>query len=219
MIVHRGYSKVQRQSSRIGWFLVTVSLHCCFEATNGFQVILPTRVSKRRFLESRLLIADEENGTSIVSHETSPSSSTTTEEEAIVLPGFQQWMIDSLKKSYDKALSIPCPFFRRRAADAMDAIDMILRFLLIRHKSVVSMLEPPGWRCKGDTTPKTYGITITELAETIRKDWKLENDKGYYITGRLSTSIYRDDCFFEGPDPDMPVRGLRKYLNAASQLF
>jgi len=56
--------------------------------------------------------------------------------------------------------------------------------------------------------------------DTIRHDWKPEKQhKGYYITGRLNTTIYRDDCWFDGPDPDMPVRGVRKYLNAASQLF
>ena len=42
---------------------------------------------------------------------------------------------------------------------------------------------------------------------------------GYYITGMLTKSIYRDDCFFDGPDPDMPVRGLKKYLLSASNLF
>jgi len=56
--------------------------------------------------------------------------------------------------------------------------------------------------------------------EVIRHDWKPNNrHKGYYITGRLNTTIYRDDCLFDGPDPDMPVRGVRKYLSAASQLF
>ena len=72
--------------------------------------------------------------------------------------------------------------------------------------------------------------------DTIRSDWNPEpkrqyiasekynslqpkDHKGYYITGKLNTTIYRDDCWFDGPDPDMPVRGVRKYLNAASQLF
>jgi hypothetical protein len=31
------------------------------------------------------------------------------------------------------------------------------------------------------------------------------NGKGYYVTGRLSKPIYRDDCLFDGPDPDMCV--------------
>ena len=48
---------------------------------------------------------------------------------------------------------------------------------------------------------------------------KEESGKGYYITGNLNATIFRDDCRFVGPDPDMPVQGLRKYLNAASQLF
>jgi hypothetical protein len=55
--------------------------------------------------------------------------------------------------------------------------------------------------------------------QTIKSDWCCHNNKGYYVTGRLTTAVYRDDCLFDGPDPDMPVRGLRKYLNAASQLF
>ena len=57
------------------------------------------------------------------------------------------------------------------------------------------------------------------LLDTIRKDWRQDTNKGYYINGKLNTTIYRDDCVFDGPDPDMPVRGLRKYLNAAANLF
>ena len=42
---------------------------------------------------------------------------------------------------------------------------------------------------------------------------------GYYITGALTKNIYRDDCYFDGPDPDMPVSGLQKYLLSVSNLF
>lgn len=31
--------------------------------------------------------------------------------------------------------------------------------------------------------------------------------------------LYRDDCLFDGPDPDGRVQGLRKFVNAASGLF
>ena len=93
----------------------------------------------------------------------------------------------------------------------------MIRFLIIRHKSLP--LEPPGWRCDGDTAPKRVNLSQQELMQVIRHDWRPDTHKGYYITGRLSTSVFRDDCVFDGPDPDMPVRGLRKYLNAASQLF
>lgn len=41
----------------------------------------------------------------------------------------------------------------------------------------------------------------------------------YYITGRLSSEIYRDDCLFDGPDPDVPVKGLAKYTAATAGLF
>lgn len=202
--------------------LVVMVLHFSSDRTDAFQVRnscgvgISSRMGVQRF---SLDDDDPHRERTSAAKQTMRVAPQETPNDLIALPVFQKWMIQSVKKSYDKALSIPCPFFRRRAADAMDAVDMILRFLLIRHKSVVSVLEPPGWRCKGDTTPKTYGITISALAEVIRNDWKIQNDKGYYITGRLSTNIYRDDCFFDGPDPDMPVRGLRKYLNAASQLF
>lgn len=43
--------------------------------------------------------------------------------------------------------------------------------------------------------------------------------QGYYITGKLNSSIYYDDYLFDGPNPDMPVCRLRKYLSAASKLF
>lgn len=44
-------------------------------------------------------------------------------------------------------------------------------------------------------------------------------DRQYYVTGRLSASIYADDCVFDGPDPDVPVTGLAKYVSAAAGLF
>jgi hypothetical protein len=39
------------------------------------------------------------------------------------------------------------------------------------------------------------------------------------VTGKLSTNIYRDDCWFQSPDPDLPIQGLRKYVGIASHLF
>lgn len=41
----------------------------------------------------------------------------------------------------------------------------------------------------------------------------------YYVTGRLTTSIYADRCFFDGPDPDMPVRDVQRYSDALRGLF
>ena len=56
---------------------------------------------------------------------------------------------------------------------------------------------------------------LTPLSLVRRTDW----EKQYYVTGHLTPSIYSDSCLFTGPDPDMPVRGLRKYLAASSHLF
>ena len=126
------------------------------------------------------------------------------------------WLAEHLEDWYSTSLTIKCPFFRRRAADALDSLDMMCRFLLIRHKSLDL---PLGCRATIKTKEKTPDLHINEIFYKVLGDWKTDTDKGYYITGRLNTTIYRDDCLFDGPDPDMPVRGLRKYLNAASQLF
>ena len=37
------------------------------------------------------------------------------------------------------------------------------------------------------------------------------SDHKYYVTGKLSAAIYSDDCIFDSPDPDMPVRSLRRF--------
>jgi len=145
-----------------------------------------------------------------------PSSSAAAAATVALTP-LESWFVDSLQSKYNEALLIKCPFFRRRAADILDATDMLIRFLIVRHKSLP--LQPPGWRCEGDTTLKRMGLSHQELLEVIRNDWRPDTCKGYYITGRLDRTVYRDDCVFDGPDPDLPVRGLRKYLNAASQLF
>jgi hypothetical protein len=69
---------------------------------------------------------------------------------------------------------------------------------------------------------KQTGQSLEVLAQILTQDWRgksAHQGKGYYINGRLSESIYHDKCLFAGPDPDMPVRGLKKYLSAASHLF
>jgi hypothetical protein len=94
--------------------------------------------------------------------------------------------------------------------------------------------------CRAFGGPKTRDLPVSELLEILRRDWRAPEDandscggsddsnfsgsssrseKGYYVTGRMSTSIYRDDCEFESPDPDLPLRGLRKYIGVAAHLF
>jgi Uncharacterized conserved protein (DUF2358) len=132
----------------------------------------------------------------------------------------EAWCVTHMDVLYSKSLSIKCPFIRRRMADILDGVDMVMRFLIIRHKSLPLIGPPPGCRSLSQLSgPKLAHLPLSDIMDNIRQDWKPHNHKGYYITGRLNTAIYRDDCFFDGPDPDMPVRGLRKYLNAASQLF
>jgi len=175
----------------------------------------------------------------------------------------EMWCTRNLSHLYRQSLKIKCPFFRRRSTDLLDGLESIMRFLIIRHKSLPLIGPPLAWTTSRTTDQilskqysgginikssstvmvdelsltspgssayatastattdsiKTTDLSLQTLLDIIRSDWKPTTSKGYYLTGKLSQSIYRDDCFFEGPDPDMPVRGLHKYLNAASQLF
>jgi Uncharacterized conserved protein (DUF2358) len=144
----------------------------------------------------------------------------------VLLSPWEQWCVGQLQERYDQALSIKCPFFRRRASDLLDAMDMIVRFIVIRHKSLPDYAMLPTFysprRHKdmvSQANVKFVNITQDALLSILRDDWNVETQKGYYITGKLTTAIYSDDALFDGPDPDMPVRGLYKYVNAASQLF
>ena len=60
----------------------------------------------------------------------------------------------------------------RALDEALDGVDLLIRFLIIRHKSIdFTSYQPSAWRCKGDTTPKQVGIAIHDLAQVIRHDW------------------------------------------------
>jgi len=111
---------------------------------------------------------------------------------------------------FRKKDGIRCPFWRRRAADLLETALGLGRFFLARHKRLdVNPLVI-------STGSKTTGLDLVEIKDHIQNDFQ----KGkYYVSGKLTKSIYADDCYFDSPDPDMPVRGLRKYVDAISHLF
>lgn len=127
---------------------------------------------------------------------------------------FQAWFDRTFRQLVQGSLSMKCPFWRRRAGDAVD-------FLVARHKS---LLLPETWELSARTAraasakplQKARGLSIAALAEVVCNDVA---KRQYYVTGRLSTAIYADDCYFDGPDPDMPVRSLRRYTDALRGLF
>jgi hypothetical protein len=85
-------------------------------------------------------------------------------------------MLESLKKKRDSSSWFCC-------------------FAVARHKSLD--VFPPA-----RTGTKTVGLSLSEVAAIIRQDF---DQRQYYVTGRLTKRIYTDDCFFDAPDPDMPV--------------
>eukprot|EP00538_Stauroneis_constricta_P011672 CAMPEP_0119560956 /NCGR_PEP_ID=MMETSP1352-20130426/16263_1 /TAXON_ID=265584 /ORGANISM="Stauroneis constricta, Strain CCMP1120" /LENGTH=355 /DNA_ID=CAMNT_0007609039 /DNA_START=55 /DNA_END=1122 /DNA_ORIENTATION=+ len=159
---------------------------------------------------------DRSESTATVMTATTSSSSAAAAATATQLNALELYCITTLEEWYSRSLKIKCPFFRRRTADVLDTMDSIMRFLVIRHKSIDFIGLPPTCASKKE---KTTNLPIEQIQQYIYNDWKVSSQKGYYITGRLNSTIYKDDCWFDGPDPDMPVKGIQKYSNAASQLF
>lgn len=115
-----------------------------------------------------------------------------------------------------RARAVRCPFWRRRFTDALEVISATLSWAAAtRHKSL--------------PTPGFVGVTQSAGASFKRENLSMENRlriiaedftvRQYYVTGRLSADIYAEDCLFDGPDPDVPVRGLAKYTDATGNLF
>jgi Uncharacterized conserved protein (DUF2358) len=151
-------------------------------------------------------------------HGKKPTSEPTTTEAG--LSPLEVWCLVRIEQWYSSALNHKCPFLRRRATDLVETMESIVRTTAIRPTNI-ALIGPPV-SCRGDERTglrKSVALSMEQLATILRNDWREDTHKGYYITGRLTPEIYRDDCLFDGPDPDMPVRGLRKFLNAASQLF
>lgn len=114
---------------------------------------------------------------------------------------------------------IKCPFWRRRFSDAVTTLSQIVRWAIqTRHKSLTlpPFLLSPSEKSSSKEGRKLKHLDMCERVNIIRDDFV---KRQYYVTGRLSTQMYRDDCLFDGPDPDGRVRGTRKFVDAAAGLF
>lgn len=120
--------------------------------------------------------------------------------------------VDRLRQ---RAASLKCPFWRRRFGDMLDTARQILVWALVaRHKSLPLPLPQPS--LYHAHAPKTLNLPVQERLRLIERDFR---QRQYYITGRLTATIYANDCTFDGPDPDVPVTGLSKYVSATAGLF
>lgn len=115
----------------------------------------------------------------------------------------------SLTKLAERAGRVRCPFWRRRATDALEVVSGVLAWAAARHASLPSVERKPHEYC-GPC------LCMTERVKRIRDDFE---ERQYYVTGKLSKELYAQDCVFDGPDPDTPVRGVRKWAQATAGLF
>ena len=125
-----------------------------------------------------------------------------------------------IERVLEKSRDIRCPFWRRRAADALESLLQVAKFIAARHKSL-ELLPPelaaalPGSAC-AEAAPKTRGLSREAVMQIVEADFR---EGQYYVSGKLSPEIYSDECFFDAPDPDLPVRSLKRYSDALSGLF
>ena len=126
----------------------------------------------------------------------------------------------SLGQLNEQSANIRCPFWRTRAYDAVESALAVLNvvelctFVAARHKSFdpfEPLALPVRW-----TGPKARGLALEEVMEIVRADF---DERQYYVSGELTPSVYSDRCFFDSPDPDMPVRTLPRYSDALHGLF
>lgn len=152
-----------------------------------------------------------------------PQDKSTSSDVAVLSP-IEAWCLSKLDQWYSKSQAFKCPFLRRRSGDMLDSLESVMKHTVIR-KACWPLMGPPQAHRPAGTNKKTNtvkykGLSLSELHALVLNDWKPDTDgKGYYVTGKLTTPIYRDDCLFLGPDPDMPIHGLRKYVGVASHLF
>lgn len=69
------------------------------------------------------------------------------------------------------------------------------------------------------STIKTTGMSLQEIADRLSRDLTVgaSGKGGYFLSGDLSTDIFRDDCIFQ--DPTNEVRSLSQYQTALKILF
>jgi hypothetical protein len=166
----------------------------------------------------------QQTNTIVKSSFSTPRWQETTRTVTTTLSPVESWCLSSLDRWYITSQSMKCPFFRRRSGDFLDTLEIVIKHTIIRKECWPLMGLPQAFRPAGTNkktnTIKYVGLNLKQLYDLVLEDWKPETDgKGYYITGKLTTQIYRDDCLFLGPDPDMPIHGLRKYVGVASHLF
>ena len=107
-----------------------------------------------------------------------------------------------------RAQQLKCPFFKRRFLDAAQAARESQAWLYARHKSLLGLdafaAVPP---------PPAAGAALSR-AETLAVVAADFDERQYYVTGFLSREIYDPRCFFDSPDPDMPVATLGRYVRS-----
>ena len=144
---------------------------------------------------------------------------------AVPPPSGLAYVQQTLETWMERSRSVKCPFWRRRTAEALGSLLAVCAFVAARHKSILdrpwlpaseaSLFEPLALPVPS-MGEKTRHLSREAVMDVVRHDFESGQ---YYVTGRLSQAVYDDACFFDGPDPDFPVRSLQRYSDALQGLF
>lgn len=114
-----------------------------------------------------------------------------------------------------RANSLKCPFFKRRFLDAAAAARESQTWFRARHKSLLGL--GGAWDADADVAlAPARALSPTETLAVVTRDF---DERQYYVTGGLTRDIYHPRCFFDSPDPDMPVRSPEIFASALRGLF
>eukprot|EP00171_Calliarthron_tuberculosum_P020337 IDg20337t1 len=86
-----------------------------------------------------------------------------------------------LANLFERAGRVRCPFWRRRATDALEAATMVLRWGAARHASLLPLPATAA------AAPYGPALPISVRVARLRDDFERRQ---YYVTGRLSRELY-----------------------------
>lgn len=94
--------------------------------------------------------------------------------------------------------------------DVAEATRESTNWMAARHKRLLELAVVPVERAS------VAPLAIERALSVVTEDFEARQ---YYVTGKLTKSIYAPRCVFDSPDPDTPVRSPQVFASALKGLF
>ena len=101
-------------------------------------------------------------------------------------------------------------FRETRLMDVAEATRESTNWMAARHKRLLELAVVPVERAS------VAPLAIERALSVVTEDFEARQ---YYVTGKLTKSIYAPRCVFDSPDPDTPVRSPQVFASALKGLL